>query len=228
MRSFFVVPALLMALAPSARADGVVLARATAERGGTWVPCGRIHAVGWVVHELVKVLEGEAPAKRFVGVHSCPDARLRGQLRLVLRSKRPPTWPRISGEMPDLPRYHVIKATPAAAPITRRARRWLGQARPAVEASLKPTGRAGAWVKYGDHLALRFAKDRVVGVRAAVALGMTCIEAAAWLGYPAGKGRGFPLRRRWGCEWPGISERHRLAPGVAGRLRDGLFELWRR
>ena len=65
----------------------------------------------------------------------------------------------------------------------------------------------------------------MAALRARVALGMSCVEAAAWIGYRAGKGKGFPLRRRWGCSWPGISERHRLARGVRGSLRAGLFEL---
>jgi len=216
----------------AARADGTVIARATDQRGGTWIPCGGIYSVGWVVYELVRVVQGQSPGPRFVGIHGCPDHHLRGELRLVLSTKRPPLQPRYSGKpMPDLPRRYVRSARPEAPAVTRRARRWLGQARADVERALKPTGTKpvdGDWVRYGDDLALRYAGGRVVALRGRVALGMDCVQAAAWLGYIAGKGRGFPLRKRWGCLWPGLSERHRLAPGLAGQLRDGQFEVWQR
>jgi hypothetical protein len=136
--------------------------------------------------------------------------------------------PRFSGPLPKLPVFFARRATPAAPEATRRARRWLGQSRAAVEASLKPSATDGEWTRYGEHLALRYAGGRAIALRARVALGMTCEEAAAWLGYVCGEGRGFPLRRRHSCEWPGISERHRLAPGVAGRLEGTVLEVWTR
>jgi len=222
---------LLLALAPAtARADSVVVARVTKERGGTWIPCGTIHAVGWVVYELIKVIEGPSPGARFVAIHSCPaDSHLAGELRLKVSTKKPSLQPRLATPpTPKLPVFYVVSATPETAPITRKARQWLGQTRASVEATLKPTGQDGEWVRYGEHLALRYVKDRVVALRARVSLAMTCESAAAWLGWVCGQGRGFPLRKRWGCEWPGISEKHRLAPGLAGRLEGTLFEVWRR
>lgn len=222
----------------SASVHADVLAKATAQRGGLWVACGILHTVGWVVYERIKVLRGKDPGARFVAVHSCPGAHLRGVLRLSLATRRPAGQPRVSGKFPaGLPVFYAVKAKPAAPAITRRAGRWLGKVRDEVETTLKASKRpasssaktiAGAWVAYGKHLALRYREGRVVALRANVALGMSCVDAAAWLGYPAGKGRGFPLRRRWGCEWPGISMRHRLAKGLAGRLRAGEFEIWQR
>jgi hypothetical protein len=58
-----------------------------------------------------------------------------------------------------------------------------------------------------------------------LAIGMSCVEAAAWIGYIAGKGKGFPLQRRWGCAWPGKSDQTRLTPGVVGRLQGTVFEV---
>lgn len=227
-----------LAIARPAKANSEVLAKATAQRGGLWADCGVLHTVGWVVYERIKVLAGTDPGARFVAVHSCPGAHLRGVLRLTLDTRRPARQPRVSGTLPaGLPVFYAVKAKPAAPAITRRAGRWLGKARDKVETTLKASKRpasssaktiAGAWVAYGKHLALRYQRGRVVALRAQLALGMSCVEAAAWLGYPAGKGRGFPLRRRWGCEWPGISLRHRLAKGLVGRLRGGVFEIWRR
>lgn len=42
---------------------------------------------------------------------------------------------------------------------------------------------------------------------------MDCQTAVESLGF---RPQGFPVRRADGCAWPGISERHRIAPGVAG------------
>lgn len=219
-------------LLPSlARADAVVVARATEERGGSWVACGRVHAVGWVVYDLVKVIEGDSPGARFVGVHSCPSReRLQGELRLVLRTTKSPLQPALPPRSApaDLPHFYVHRESPEAPEVTRGARRLLGQPRVTVEATLTPTGKDADWIQYGPDLALRYVGDQVVALRARVALGMSCVEAAAWLGWVAGRGRGFPMRRRDSCEWPGLSERHRLQAGVAGRLRAGWFDAWTR
>jgi hypothetical protein len=207
----------------------VVVARATDQRGGVFVACGGIHAVGWVAYELVQVVEGPSPGPRFVAVHSCPgDRALVGELRLVLRTKKPSDQPALSGKAPpaDLPRFYAYEATPEAPAVTRHARRLLGRPLAEVEAQHKRTGKDGDWVLLGPSLAVKPVDGRVAALRARVALGMTCVEAAAWIGYPAGKGRGFPLRKRSSCEWPGISERHRLAAGVAGRLEGPWFDLW--
>ncbi len=160
-----------------------------------------------------------------MGLHSCPDPSvLRGELRLTLGGRQPPS--RLSvGSPPKLPLFYVLDARPEAPAVTRQAGRWLGQTRAVVEATLKPSGTERNWVRYGEHLALRYEGNLVVALRAHVALGMTCEAAAAWLGYRGEQGRAVPLRRRWGCEWPGLSERHRLAPKVAGRREGVLFDV---
>jgi hypothetical protein len=207
----------------------VVVARATEQRGGTFVPCGVIYAVGWVVYELVDVVEGPSPGTRFVAVHGCPaDRALVGEMRLVLRAKKPPGQPALSGKAPpaDLPRFYAYEARPEAPAVTRNAGRLLGRPLAEVEGRHRRTGSDGDWLVLGPHLAVKPVGGRVAALRARVAPAMTCVEAAAWIGYPAGKGRGFPLRRRASCEWPGVSEKHRLAAGVAGRLEGAWFDLW--
>lgn len=51
----------------------------------------------------------------------------------------------------------------------------------------------------------------------------SCMDAVRWAGF---RGRtGFPHRKRWGCLWPGISMRHRLAPGIKGRYEYATARL---
>jgi len=207
--------------------DSVVIARATDERGGAWVPCGGFHSIGWVVYERIRLVEGADPGARFVVAHSCPEyARLRGELRLVLQRHRPSSWPEVT--MPgNLPQFWAQSATPEVAPETKRARRWLGLDRAAVDGALTTTSSDGEWTLYGPHLALRFDQGRVVAVRAHLATGLECEAAAEWLGFVVGGGHGFPLHRRDGCEWPGLSDRHRLAPNLSARFNatTAWFEL---
>lgn len=100
----------------------------------------------------------------------------------------------------------------------------LGARRSRIEAAIgAPRQTDGEWVEYAE-LALRYRGERCVGLRRKVPAGLSCEAAARWLGYPDASA---PLRRDDRCEWPGISLRHRLAPGVAGSLllAGGLFEL---
>lgn len=121
-------------------------------------------------------------------------------------------------------------AEPAAAPSVAvvPAAGLLGRPWSDVEAALGAAQGAAAdgWVRFGDVEARR-AGGRCVGLRRQVPEDMDCGTAAESLGFrPAG----FPLRRAGGCEWPGISERHRLAPGVAGRYdaASRQIEVWTR
>lgn len=118
--------------------------------------------------------------------------------------------------------------TPVAEPSVERldVAALLGRSRADVEAALgRPRGAAAGWFDHGE-LAARYRGGRCVGLKRHVPTNMDCKTAAESLGFRSG----FPLRRADGCEWPGISERHRLAPGVAGRYSavTGELEVWLR
>ncbi|MBK7829475.1 hypothetical protein [Nannocystis sp.] len=116
------------------------------------------------------------------------------------------------------------EATPAAGPRELSGPALLGAKRSRIEAAIgAPRQTRGEWVEYAE-LSLRYRGNRCVGLRRQVPAGLDCEAAARWLGYPDA---GPALRRDNRCEWPGISLRHRLAPGVAGSLllAGGLFEL---
>ena len=145
--------ALLLAapLAAAAQPGTVVLARPAGPTGGSWSPCGRIHAVGWVAYERIKLVRGAAPA-RFVGIHSCPSrAQLQGTLKLTLVSKRPALWPRPSFKLPvqNLPTFYVSRAAPHAPAVTRLAGRLLGVERNKLPGALRRSGEEAGWVRYG-------------------------------------------------------------------------------
>lgn len=94
-----------------------------------------------------------------------------------------------------------------------------------IDATLTPTGTDGAWTLYGDALAIAFDHGVAMRVRTRTSA-TTCEDAARAAGFPDRAGV-FPLHRADGCEWPGLSERHRLAAHVAGRFAGGVMEIWR-
>ncbi|MEM9072278.1 MAG: hypothetical protein AAGE52_27470 [Myxococcota bacterium] len=100
----------------------------------------------------------------------------------------------------------------------------LGASRAAIEATRAPTGSEEGWTRYGPELLVHYEADRATRVRARI-VARTCREAAERAGYPQRPGTA-PLRRRDGCLWPGISERHRLRAGIAASYRNGVFEVW--
>jgi hypothetical protein len=101
----------------------------------------------------------------------------------------------------------------------------LGRWRRDIDATLTPTGTDEGLTLYGDALAISF--DHGVAMRVRVRTGATTCEGAAHAaGFPDREGV-FPLHRADGCEWPGISARHRLAAHVAGRFSGGVMEIWR-
>jgi hypothetical protein len=83
------------------------------------------------------------------------------------------------------------------------------------------------WLRFGTNLIVQLEGERSTRLRVTVPSGSSCSEATAWLGFGSSSGVA-PLRRRDRCEWSGISLRHRLAEGVAGRLdlTTGVFEIW--
>lgn len=116
---------------------------------------------------------------------------------------------------------------PAPAADLSRAASLLGRPRSDVAAAFGPPGPgADGWARHGA-LAVRYRDGRCVGLQRQVPEDMDCQTAVESLGF---RPVGFPLRRADGCEWPGISERHRLAPGVAGRYDAATrrLEVWLR
>ncbi|MEZ4382652.1 MAG: hypothetical protein R3A79_15045 [Nannocystaceae bacterium] len=103
----------------------------------------------------------------------------------------------------------------------------LGAARARIERRLDRDGEAGdgGWVHYGPQLAIRYQDGRAVEAAMRVPAGLSCVEAARWAGFTKAMA---PLLRVDGCAWPGISERHRLARGVAGELAraTGVLQIW--
>jgi hypothetical protein len=136
---------------------------------------------------------------------------------------------------PPAPPAEAPPAAPAAAPPVEVPRPavavvpaapLLGRPWAEVAETLGPAQGApsGGWVRFGDVEARR-AGGRCVGLRRQVPEDMDCQTAAESLGF---RPVGFPLRRADGCVWPGISERHRLARGVAGRYdaASRQIEVW--
>lgn len=84
----------------------------------------------------------------------------------------------------------------------------------------------GGWIHFGPELAVRFEGGRAVEAAMALPAGLTCDEAAAWAGFRRAMP---PIRHPDRCAWPGLSERHRLARGVAGELSPatGVLHVWR-
>jgi hypothetical protein len=129
--------------------------------------------------------------------------------------------PCADGVTVEAPEAHV-EPVPADAPISAL----LGARRRAIDLGRTPTGEEDGWVRYGDALAIEYEAGLAMRVRAVIAAA-DCEEAARLAGFIPPEGSA-PLRRARGCEWPGLSERHRLAPHVAARWQDGVLELWRR
>lgn len=102
----------------------------------------------------------------------------------------------------------------------------LGQPRAAVTALLGP--RQYTEGRWHHHAAadVQYDKGRCVRVRRTAPTSLDCLAIPAWAGYP--NTTGFPLRHTSGCDWPGVSDRHRLAPDIAAHYdpTTGRFEAW--
>ena len=101
----------------------------------------------------------------------------------------------------------------------------LGATRESIERTLVPTEEEPGLVRY-ERLAIRYEAGVAVELVIPLPAAISCADVPAWLGLPADPGAA-PLRRRDGCAWPGISERHRLAPGLAATLRGGVLRIVR-
>jgi hypothetical protein len=130
-----------------------------------------------------------------------------------------PTTPAAEATAPTLDGA-VTRSPPPSMPLAQ----FLGRSRESVEGLLGT--RAGStdagWFAYAESWALLYESACVVELRARVENGVECAEAAALLGFGDA---GAPIRHTRSCEWPGISERHVLGPGLAGALDldTGIF-----
>jgi hypothetical protein len=219
----------IIAIAQAAHADGTVIARATDQRGGLWVPCGVFYGVGWVVYERIRVVDGDDPGARFVAIHPCPaDTLIGGEMRLVLRASQPGGQPDVYGKLPDLPKLYVAESMPESAPETKHASRLMDRAKADVEREFSTTATAGDWTVLTAHLEVRYRDGIVVGLRAQVAEALTCERTQEWIGYIIGSGgRGMPIPHKDRCVWPSTSEHSRLAKGLNGTMTyaDHWFEV---
>lgn len=115
-------------------------------------------------------------------------------------------------------------------PTRPRGARLVGWTRRRIVRELgPPTGTEQGWVRFGPRLAILFEGGRAVRLRAVAPEGSTCRQAAEREGF---RDVGAPLRRSYGCEWPGQSLRHRLDPEgrFGGRFEreTATFEVWLR
>lgn len=116
---------------------------------------------------------------------------------------------------------------PARPPPSLDPRAIVGHDVAEVSAGRRVVRTEGDEIRFADGLVIHvFHGARVAERSVAIPAGMTCDEIPAWLGLPPIPGA-FPLRRADGCEWPGRSPRHVLAPGLAARVRGGVLTVWR-
>ena len=100
----------------------------------------------------------------------------------------------------------------------------LGKTRADIETLFHPSapGHAKGWVRYNEHLELRYEGEVCVEMLLRVGDGLTCTEAARWVGFAAAMA---PIHRARKCLWPPNSLKHSLGRGVSGELSlaDGIF-----
>jgi hypothetical protein len=142
-------------------------------------------------------------------------------------SPAPPPEPVPEASSNPTPRP-VPTASPAPPPADPPALDLLGKPRPAIEARLgAPRGEQDGWTRYAD-IDLQYRRGKCVRLRRTAPASLDCADVPIWAGIinPVG----FPLRRATTCEWPGLSERHKLADGLAATHDHTThqFEVWLR
>ena len=93
----------------------------------------------------------------------------------------------------------------------------LGKARADVETLFRPAeaGHAEGWVRYNDHLEVRYEQGRCVELIQLVPAGLGCRDAARWVGFGEAMAPVYQAKR---CVWPPASLKHALGVGVSGDL----------
>lgn len=121
-----------------------------------------------------------------------------------------------------------VPATSLPPPADPPAPDLLGKPRKQIESLLgKPHTEQHGWTRYAT-VDLQYRQGRCVRLRRTAPQNLDCADVPAWAGID--KPVGFPLRRATTCEWPGVSERHKLADGLAAThdLATHQFEVWLR
>lgn len=100
----------------------------------------------------------------------------------------------------------------------------LGKTRANIETLFHPNepGHAEGWVRYNEHLEVRYEKQLCVELIQLVPGGLTCRAAARWVGFGETMA---PIYRADKCVWPANSLKHLLGQGVSGELvfQGGMF-----
>jgi hypothetical protein len=100
----------------------------------------------------------------------------------------------------------------------------LGKTRADIETLFHPAaeGHTEGWVRYHDHLEVRYEQRRCVELIQLVPAKLSCIEAARWVGFGEAMA---PIYQATRCVWPPGSLKHALGAGVSGDLNldGGIF-----
>lgn len=93
----------------------------------------------------------------------------------------------------------------------------LGKSRADIETLFRPAaaGHTEGWVRYNEHLEVRYEQGRCVEMIQMVRGGLTCKEAARWVGFGDAMA---PIYKAKKCVWPPDSLKHSLGKGVSGDL----------
>jgi hypothetical protein len=121
-----------------------------------------------------------------------------------------------------------VPATSPPAPASPPVLDILGKPRATIEARLgRPQTEQDGWHRYAD-VDLQYRNGRCTRLRRTAPATLDCADIPTWAGIinPVG----HPLRRATTCEWPGISERHKLTDTLAASydLATHRLEVWLR
>jgi len=133
----------------------------------------------------------------------------------------------VPADSPTPPPAPVPEASPPP-PADPPALDLLGQPRAAIEAPLgKPHSEHDGWTRHAD-VDLQYRRGKCVRLRRTAPATLDCADVPIWAGII--KPVGSPLRRATTCEWPGLSDRHKLADGLAAThdLATHQLEIWLR
>lgn len=129
---------------------------------------------------------------------------------------------------PPAPTEPVPATSPSTTPADPPLLDLLGKPRATIEARLgRPKSEQDGWHRYAD-VDLQYRNGRCTRLRRTAPETLDCADIPTWAGIinPVG----HPLRRATTCEWPGLSERHKLTDTLAASydLATHVLEVWLR